>query len=228
LKPVLYHSRVLESEYLKLWILDRHAGICIYEQVFEEKVLEAMSSDLVTGFFYAILTFSNEIAAQDIDHIMLKDIRIQFFSNDRLIFALATRKDADEQLAYQFLHGLEHRFSERYQVVLDHGHLNNTALFLDFGHDVEIELGRENTSISCLQTQPEKFKQYYETAKKNFIQFKETMIQGTKSIQGSKSCTSMSRIAMGPGATPKYVRLNDDRMANPGPKKNREDSRMDT
>jgi len=212
---------VIQEEYLKLWILDRHAGICIYEQVFDEKVLEAMSSDLVTGFFYAILTFSNEIAAQDIDHIMLKDIRIQFFGNDRLIFALASKRDADEQTAYQFLHGLEHRFSERYQMILNKGRLNETSLFLDFGHDVEVELGRENTSISCLQTQADKFKEYHETAKKNFTRFKESMIRGTK------SCTSLPiKLIRGPGATPNYVRLDDDGTTSPGTKRSRDDPKL--
>ena len=177
-----------------------------------------MASDLVTGFFYAILTFSNEIAAQDIDHIMLKDIRIQFFGKDRLIFALASKRDADEQTAYKFLHGLEHRFSERYQVVLEKGILNNTAIFMDFGHDVEVELGRENTIISCVQSQPEKFSQYRENAKKDFTWFKESM------IHNRKSCTTMPvKLDRVPGATPKYVRVNDDRLVNPGSKKSRDD-----
>lgn len=213
---------MIKEDYLKLWILDRHAGICVFEQTFED-MPKTMASDLVTGFFYAILTFSNEIAAQDIDHIQLKDIRIQFHGNDRLIFALATKKEADQETAYQFLHGLEHRFSDRYKIILDKGQLNNTALFLDFGHDVEVELGRESISISCLQTQADKFKQYYETAKKNFTQFKESM------IRGSKSCTSMPvKLARGPGATPKYVRLDNERMVNPGSKKSRMDSKLNS
>ncbi|HME51353.1 MAG TPA: hypothetical protein VKM55_03995 [Candidatus Lokiarchaeia archaeon] len=200
--------------------MDRQIGTCIYEQAFEDLPNKSMASDLVTGFFYAILAFSNEIAAQDIDHIMLKDIRIQFYGNDRLIFALATKKDADQETAHQFLHGLAHRFSDRYQLVIDKGRLNSTGVFLDFGRDVEAELGRESTSISCLQTQTDKFKQYYENAKKNFTQFKESMIRGTK------SCTSTPlQLIRGLGETPKYVRLKEERTANPGTRKSRDDSK---
>lgn len=202
---------------IKLWILDRNAGLCIFEQAFED-LPKTMASDLVTGFFYAILTFSHEIASQDVEFIQMRDIRIMFHGDGRVLLALATKNEVDQGYASSFLHSLEHRFSEKYQVILEKGQLNNTSLFVDFAHDVETELGRKSTSVSFIQTQAVRFKQYYENAKKDFIKLKQNMTQDVRGFT-----TPLVDFIKNQVTNPKYKLISADKISRVVNKKARDD-----
>jgi hypothetical protein len=172
---------VHKDDYIKLWLMDRNAGICIFEQSFED-MPKTLASDLVTGFFYAMLTFSNEIASQDVEFIQLRDIRIVFHGQDRLLFAMATTNDADHEFTGRLLRDLERRFQDKYKKLLEKGFLNNTAVFEGFANEVEAEIGRKSTTISFVQTQVDKFKVRYEGVKTDFNNLKRNLACDVKSI----------------------------------------------
>jgi hypothetical protein len=172
---------VRKDDYIKLWLMDRNAGICIFEQSFED-MPKTLASDLVTGFFYAMLTFSNEIASQDVEFIQLRDIRIVFHGEGRLLFAMATTNDADHEFTGRLLRDLERRFQDKYKKLLEKGFLNNTAVFEGFANEVEAEIGRKSTTIAFVQTQVDKFKVRYENVKTDFNQLKRNLTSDVKSI----------------------------------------------
>jgi hypothetical protein len=172
---------VRKDDYIKLWLMDRNAGICIFEQSFED-MPKTLASDLVTGFFYAMLTFSNEIASQDVEFIQLRDIRIVFHGEGRLLFAMATTNDADHEFTGGLLRDLERRFQDKYKKLLEKGFLNNTAVFEGFANEVEAEIGRKSTTIAFVQTQVDKFKVRYENVKTDFNQLKRNLTSDVKSI----------------------------------------------
>ncbi|MEX2680319.1 MAG: hypothetical protein Q6373_001855 [Candidatus Sigynarchaeota archaeon] len=170
-----------KDDYLKLWLMDRNVGICIFEQSFEDTP-NTMASDLVTGFFYAILTFSHEIASQDIEFIQMKDIRIVFHGEGRLLFAMATTNGADHVFTERLLRDLGHRFQDKYKVLLEKGHLNNTAVFKDFAQEVEAEIGRKSTAIAFVQNQVDRFKIHYENVKTDLNQLRKNIASDMRSI----------------------------------------------
>ncbi len=170
-----------KNDYIKLWLMDRHVGICIFEQSFED-MPKTLTSDLVTGFFYAMLTFSNEIASQDVEFIQLRDIRIVFHGKDRLLFAMATTNDADHAFTERFLRDLERRFQDKYRDLIEKGCLNNTRVFEDFANEVEAELGRKSTAVAFVQTQVDRFKVRYENVKTDFNLLKRNLTSDVKSV----------------------------------------------
>ncbi len=170
-----------KDDYIKLWLMDRHVGICIFEQSFED-MPKTLTSDLVTGFFYAMLTFSNEIASQDVEFIQLHDIRIVFHGGGRLLFAIAARNDADHAFTERFLRDLERRFQDKYCDLIEKGCLNNTAVFRGFAEEVEAELGRKSTAVSFVETQVDRFKMRYENVKTDINQLKRNIASDVKSI----------------------------------------------
>lgn len=164
--------------------MDREAGICIFEQSFEE-MPKTLASDLVTGFFYAMLTFSNEIASQDVEFIQMRDIRIVFHGQNRLLFAIATKNGADHEFTERLLRDLEHRFQDKYKELLDKGFLNNTAVFEGFANEVEAEIGKKSTTVAFVQNQVDKLKIRYESVKTDFSQLKQSLECDVKSITSS-------------------------------------------
>nr|MDO8083970.1 hypothetical protein [Candidatus Sigynarchaeum springense] len=191
-----------KDDYLKLWLMDRNAGICIFEQSFED-MPNTMASDLVTGFFYAILTFSHEIASQDIELIQMKDIRIVFHGEGRLLFAMATTNDADHAFTERLLRDLGHRFQDKYKDLLEKGCINNTAVFKDFAQDVEAEIGRKSTAVAFVQTQVDRFKMRYENVKTDLNQLRKNLASDMKAIM-----SPLVRLIGGQASDPKPKHLD--------------------
>ncbi|MBN2150862.1 MAG: hypothetical protein JW839_05440 [Candidatus Lokiarchaeota archaeon] len=170
-----------KDDYIKLWLMDRSVGICIFEQSFAD-MPKNLASDLVTGFFYAMLTFSNEIASQDVEFIQMQDIRIVFHGEGRLLFAMATTTDADHRLTDRLLRDLGCRFQDKYRGLIEQGCLNNTAVFEGFASEVEAEIGRKSTAVAFVQTQVDRFKVRYEGIKTDFNRLKKNLSSDAKSI----------------------------------------------
>jgi propanediol dehydratase large subunit len=70
------------SEILKIWIIQKDSGICVFEQSFSESAV-TIDSDLIGGFLSAILNFSDEVIKSSIQYIQLNDYLLYYdFSRD--------------------------------------------------------------------------------------------------------------------------------------------------
>lgn len=172
----------MPDDYYSLWIIDRKAGFCVFEQQFETMPGD-MASDLISGFFSALFIFSKEIVHSDVDSINFKnDIRITFHGSDQLLFSVATSTAVRKQDARGFLQRIEGRFNDAYRDVLEKDTLNNTSLFEDFARVVEAELGVKSTSVGFLESKAIDFVQRYEHAKTDLKKFQEKLLHQTKSF----------------------------------------------
>ncbi len=168
----------------KLYIIDKAAGICVFDQTFVE-TQGKFSSDLVTGFLHAMQLFAEEMADQSIESIMLSQMAITFHVKGKLLYALTTDRETgskDAVIIHAFLEGVASRFENKYQDLLDKGALNNTAVFESFARDVEEELGTRSTDVTYIETRAEKFRNHYETAVEDIRRFKDDILHEYSSL----------------------------------------------
>jgi len=148
---------------IKLWIIEKESGILIFEQVFEE--IQIIDSDLISGFFVAMMSFAQETTNQEIEFIQLKQIRISFKLLYRFIFAIATEHDVEYEETEEFLKKIHERFESKYKNVLQQGFVGETSIFNNFAQDIEDVLGKKSKHFGFIQESAEVIKKYLDVAK---------------------------------------------------------------
>ena len=72
-----------------LWILDNESGICIFEENYTDITKEGTSTDLISAFLSAILSFANETFTDEIKHIQFSNHRILFEFSNSFLFVIS-------------------------------------------------------------------------------------------------------------------------------------------
>lgn len=77
-----------KAEYLieGLWILENLSGICLFEEIYSDFTKEGISTDLITSFLSALLSFANEAFTDAIQHIQLSNRKILFELTKNVLF----------------------------------------------------------------------------------------------------------------------------------------------
>jgi hypothetical protein len=175
----------MANEIIKLWIIDREAGISVFDQSFQELPSE-MDSDLVGGFFIALMSFSQEIAKQSIEFLQLKQIRFYFYIMKYHLLILASSLELDQENAAMISAKIQKRFEEKYQNVIGDKFVGDVSVFNDFGDDVEEELGQECTCHSHFEEKPELLHKHYTNMKK---EWRSLRTQIKDQLQQFNACT---------------------------------------
>lgn len=155
---------------IKLWIIEKESGVCIFEQTFEE--IQIIDSDLISGFFVAMMSFAQETTKQTIEFIQLKQIRIAFRFLYRFIFAVATEHDVEYQDTEQFLQNIQERFETKYKNILQQGFVGEVTIFNNFAQDIEDILGKKSKHFGFIQVSTEALKKYLDVAKGDWTNVK--------------------------------------------------------
>lgn len=161
----------------QLWIIDKEAGICIFEQNFKPMPTE-INADLVSGFFIALINFAQEMAGQSIEFLQLKTLRIYFSPIQSFVFALAVSPSPEtNDKIYSMIGKIQNRFETRFQTILEKGYFGQTSLFDSFATDVEAVVGQKAESTSFLKEKAEEVKKYYEIARNEYNTLKIQLLQ---------------------------------------------------
>lgn len=161
---------------MKLWIIDQDAGISVFDQTFE-KSAENMDSDLIGGFFMALLGFSQEIAKTQIQYMQLLPFRIYFYPMTHHVIILATENFVTPEMATNIALKIKNRFELKYKKILAKEFTGNVAIFNDFAQDVEQVLETKCICHKIFQEKSELLQMHYENSKNAWVNLKNQITQ---------------------------------------------------
>ena len=72
-----------------LWVLQSTGGILIFEENYIDFRKEGMSTDLISSFLAAIVSFTDEAFADEIQHIQFSNRKIVFKFTEHVLFVIA-------------------------------------------------------------------------------------------------------------------------------------------
>jgi hypothetical protein len=163
---------------LKLWIIHRQIGAVIFEQTFDDMPTD-INSDMIGGFLIAILSFSEEIAKQEIEYLQLKDMRLIYHIAPKYIIAVATNNRKNYDSIENALSKVETRFEENYSSILKN-FTGEISVFNNFGSDIEGIFDTKSKSLKFLETQHEKIKEYYQEQQIKVSDFLHKLVSNLK------------------------------------------------
>lgn len=164
-KKILDH---LNEEFLitNLWILDGISGVCIFEQYYRDITSADTESDLIVGFFSALLSFAQESFAKKIKHITMQDLRFFFDSDDYCVYVIATNDDirVSDSNAKDLLHKIKKVFIKKFGDLLSKGWGGRITPFTNFSEDLK----------EIVQQEPNRIKSFFYLLDKQRDKLKET------------------------------------------------------
>jgi len=166
----------------KFLIMDKSAGICIYDQTFEELPCE-IPTDLLGGFLIAILGFSEElIANQTVEYIQMKQIRVQFHIEGRLVMTVIASNSTDPEFIQNTLKTLQKKFSEKYADQIKRDYFCDVSCFHNFASEVAAAFQTETKYLGYVQKRSDQLRDYLQASKKDWDNLQHLFAERAKSF----------------------------------------------
>jgi len=166
----------------KFLIMDKSAGICIYDQTFEELPCE-IPTDLLGGFLIAILGFSEElIANQTIEYIQMKQIRVQYNIEGRLVMVVIAANYTDPDYIQNLLQTLQKKFSEKYADQIKHDYFCDITCFHNFASEVASAFQNQTKYLGYVQKRSEQLRDYLQASKNDWTTLQQLFAERAKSF----------------------------------------------
>ena len=172
LREKIQDERDKLSDFLihSLWILNSDSGVCLFEQLYRDITTEQIHSDLIVGFFSALLSFAQESFAKEIKHITMQDLRF-FFDSDNYYIYIATTSDdikVSNEKVKKILVAIKEKFGEKYKSIMEKGWDGNIAQFRDFSEDLREIVKQEPTRLKLVFSLIDKQREYMREKRKQF------------------------------------------------------------
>jgi hypothetical protein len=137
-----------------LWVLDYHSGICIFEENYRDWSTD-LSTDLISSFLTAILSFANEAFIDAIQFIQFANHKIIFEFNEHALFVIAVSDShiSEEQLKAT-IEKVANKFIKKFQDFFEKGKLKgNIKQFNEFSEDLKKIVKKEPLSKKLITTE---------------------------------------------------------------------------
>ena len=137
-----------------LWVLENASRICIFEQNYVDFTKDGMSTDMVSSFLAAILTFADETFTDEIQFIKFSNRKMLFRFSKYLLFVIAI-SDKDENRSNrikELCNNIVNQFNEKYEQIFENNQWNgNTSIFDDFSEDLKEIVKKEPLKIKFFE-----------------------------------------------------------------------------
>ena len=140
---------------------------------------EGISTDLISSFLSAILTFADEAFAEEIQHIKFSNRRILFEFSDQVLFILAVGDEsASDSQIKKIFDQIAKKFNEQFHSALEHFN-GNVEQFEIFSEYLTKLVKKEPLSVKILQALDfkENFKKVEEYFNKKFVKLQRRMAE---------------------------------------------------
>ena len=121
-----------------LWVLDYNSGICIFEENYRDWSTD-LSTDLISSFLTALLSFANEAFTDAIQFIQFANHKIIFEFHEHVLFVIAVSDPniSEDQIKIT-IDKVANKFIKRFHEILKNGELKgNIKQFNDFSKDLK-------------------------------------------------------------------------------------------
>ncbi|MFX1339109.1 MAG: hypothetical protein ACFFDK_10915 [Promethearchaeota archaeon] len=137
-----------------LWILESSSRICIFEENYVDFIKEGKSTDMVSSFLAALLTFADETFIDEIQFIKFSNRKILFKFSQYLLFVFAIN-DKDNNKDFQIkaiCNIIINRFNEKFVNIFENNNWNgNISIFESFSEDLREIINREPLKIKIFE-----------------------------------------------------------------------------
>ncbi|UYP47903.1 hypothetical protein NEF87_004188 [Candidatus Lokiarchaeum ossiferum] len=151
------------KDVVKFWIIHKESGMCIFEQTFQELPTD-VDSGIITGYLYAIMTFSSEIAHRQVSFLQLEDLRFTFSISEKYIMVIVILGEKSHDITMKQLKNLQIKFDEKYHKYFDKEFSGNVSTFYNFAEEVEKSFQSEAKYFQYLQDRHEQLKNYLQSS----------------------------------------------------------------
>ena len=151
------------KDVVKFWIIHKESGMCIFEQTFQELPTD-IDSGIITGYLYAIMTISSEIANRQVSFLQLEDLRFTFSISDKYIMIIVILDEKSHDITMEQLSNLQIKFDEKYHMYFDKEFSGNVSTFYNFAEEVEKSFQSEAQYFQYLQNRHEQLKSYLQSS----------------------------------------------------------------
>jgi len=155
-----------------LWILENNSGICIFEENYVDFTREGITTDLISSFLSAILTFADQTFIDEIKHIQFSNRRIVFESSEYVLFVIILGESShikDIQIK-SLIKDISRSFYEKFDSILKNWK-GNVRIFESFSEVLKQIVKKEPIKLKFLQFFD--FKIYVKKMRKHFKKKKE-------------------------------------------------------
>ncbi len=137
-----------------LWILNK-AGILIFEENYSDFRREGIATDLITAFLSAILTFSDEAFADQIEHIKFSSRKMIFQNSEHVLFVIAAdEKSTSDAQIKKLMNGIAEKFEEKYNDFFERIEFfdGKVSRFDGFSEDLKKIVKKEPMAVKFLRS----------------------------------------------------------------------------
>ena len=137
-----------------LWILESSSRLCIFEENYVDFIKEGKSTDIVSSFLAALLTFADETFIDEIQFIKFSKRKILFKFSDYLLFVFAINdKDINKDHQIKAICNIIiNQFNEKYAYIFENDNWNgNISMFETFSEDLREIVDREPLKIKIFE-----------------------------------------------------------------------------
>jgi hypothetical protein len=121
-----------------LWVLDYNSGICIFEENYRDWSTD-LSTDLISSFLTAILSFANEAFIDAIQFIQFANHKIIFEFNEHALFVIAVSDSNISEVQLKVtIEKVANKFIKKFQAFFENGKLKgNIKQFNEFSEELK-------------------------------------------------------------------------------------------
>ncbi len=137
-----------------LWILESSSRLCIFEENYVDFIKEGKSTDIVSSFLAALLTFADETFIDEIQFIKFSKRKILFKFSEYLLFVFAINdKDINKDHQIKAICNIIiNRFNEKFAYIFENCNWNgNISIFEAFSEDLREIIDREPLKIKIFE-----------------------------------------------------------------------------
>ncbi len=137
-----------------LWVLDYNSGICIFEENYRDWSTD-LSTDLISSFLTAILSFANEAFIDAIQFIQFANHKIIFEFNEYALFVIAvSNSNISEEQLKATIEKVATKFIKKFHVIFKNGKLKgNIKQFDEFSEELKKIVKKEPLSKKLITTE---------------------------------------------------------------------------
>jgi len=137
-----------------LYILEKDSGICLFEENYVDITKDGISTDLISSFLSAILSFADETFADEIQHIQFSNRRILFNFSEHVLLVIAVHKEtpATDFQIKRMIDNIASQFDQKYSIIFETDQWRgDITQFNDFSQELYEIVKREPLKLKLLQ-----------------------------------------------------------------------------
>ncbi len=138
-----------------IWILEIESGIVIYEEIYKDVTKQGISTDLILNFLSALVSFADEVFADELKYIKLSNHKIffNFLKHIMLVISITDKISIEETELSVLIDRIGKKFESKFEYLYHNEFWYvNIEVFNSFSKDLREFINREPEPIKIVHS----------------------------------------------------------------------------